>query len=191
MKVHSNRPLPPARSKKFHMTHLHAIIRTHQLQNFPTLTLLPRIRKIRNLYKQEIRNFRCNFFFIISTLTFRLSVHSVYIERNINTSNSTIEFSMLNIPQHTYIETNSMLCIYSTIYIEFDLRNFDLKMTQIHIHRKPIRRIVFSVISVFYGPDLTECSRCLGPSGWASKALKPLRKIGLPTKSSHVIVLQV
>ena len=50
MKVHSNRPLPPARSKKFHMTHLHAIIRTHQLQNFPTLTLLPPIRKIRNLY---------------------------------------------------------------------------------------------------------------------------------------------
>ena len=50
MKVHSNRPLPPARSKKFHMTHLHAIIRTHQWQNFPTLTLLPPIRKIRNLY---------------------------------------------------------------------------------------------------------------------------------------------
>ena len=50
MKVHSNRPLPPARSNKFHMTHLHAIIRTHQLQYFPTLTLLPPIRKIRNLY---------------------------------------------------------------------------------------------------------------------------------------------
>ena len=47
MKVHSNRPLPPARSQKFHMTHLHAIIRTHQL---PTLTLLPRITKIRNLH---------------------------------------------------------------------------------------------------------------------------------------------
>ena len=47
MKVHSNRPLPPARSNKFHMTHLHAIIRTHQL---PTLTLLPRITKIRNLH---------------------------------------------------------------------------------------------------------------------------------------------
>ena len=43
-----------------------------------------------------------------------------------------------------------MLCIYSTIYIEFDLRIFDLKITQIHIHRKPIRRFVFSVISVFY-----------------------------------------
>ena len=52
MKVHSNRPLPPARSQKFHMTHLHAIIRTHQLQNFPTLTLLPPIRKIRNLYSE-------------------------------------------------------------------------------------------------------------------------------------------
>ena len=47
MKVHSIRPLPPARSQKFHMTHLHAIIRTHQL---PTLTLLPRITKIRNLH---------------------------------------------------------------------------------------------------------------------------------------------
>ena len=47
MKVHSIRPLPPARSQNFHMTHLHAIIRTHQL---PTLTLLPPIRKIRNLY---------------------------------------------------------------------------------------------------------------------------------------------
>ena len=43
-----------------------------------------------------------------------------------------------------------MSCIYGTIYIQFDLRIFDLQMTQIQIHRKPIRRFVFSVISVFY-----------------------------------------
>ena len=69
----------------------------------------------------------------------------------------------------TYI--HSMLSSGTYIGIEFDLYSidvsfFDVKIGSIHLHRKPIRRLVFSVIG-FYEDFLSQMQR-LRPLGYCA-----------------------